>query len=305
MVFALILCFTACARSESSDEVETTPSECFNYEHVAQVQISEYGYQVAMEFLNQMPILFMDLFIPITGRGERWEQGFELEEGQFLKWRMVENEWQEIITYEVPDLFFRRDRDLEGNTTENHGFFDGQGNRIIDVPWVWGDFYATSFRLWDFDNNGIPTITLYFEGNWYNMTSNRGTPGRIFRYVDGEYQLFEEVRDAVNWWHSIHSYWSQFYFCSDNNLVRSDAGLGGGYFIWFDYVTFINNETHFTRIARYEITHPIEWENHITGESGLFMEEDVQHIMTNTHLLPFYSMNIQLTPIQSINVFLD
>ena len=268
-----------------------------------QIQISEYGYYVAMEFLSQIPTLFLDSPVPITGRSGSWERGFELEKGQFLDSRWVDNEWQEFITYEVPDLFFRRDRDSEGNPTESHGFFDRHDNGIVDVPWIWGDLYATSFRIWDFDNNGIPTITVYFAGNGHDLTSNGGTPGKIFRYVDGMYRHFEGTSDAENWWHSYYSDWSQFYFCNDNNLVRYDVGFGGRQIVWFDYVTFVNNETQFTPISIYSFTDTIEWNNCITGESDISMDLDREHhARTNLHLLPLYSMNIQLTPITPMTI---
>jgi len=268
--------------------------------HVSVSQMdSKYGCQAAMKFLSQIPTLLLDSHIPITGRGESWERGFELEEGQFLSSQWVENEWQEYVTYEVPNLFFRRDRDSEGNPTENHGFFDRYGNEIVDVPWILGDFYATSFRIWDFDNNGIPTITIYFSGNWYDMTANRGIRGRIFRYVNGEYQYFAGTSDTESWRHSTHSSWSQFYFCNNGNLVRSDVGFGGAQVIWFDYVTFENDKTHFNPISSYYFTYTNDWNNYLTGESNISIDWDAEPPTgTNLHLLPLYSMNLQLTPIR-------
>jgi len=264
LFFVMMLLLAACGnRVDNHREVEdftVEPNELetantlsdthgLGTEHIEHEGITAFGRQAVTEFLMQMPTLFMDgdTPMPVTGVGEPWERGFELEAGQFsLGMEFVDGIWRDIITYETPDIFFRRERDANRQPTENHGYFDRYGNRIIDVPWIWGDYYATSFRLWDFNHDGMPVITVYYAGNWEDLTSNVGVRGRMFKFIDGQYRDLEIVGESDNWLQTMITNWSDYYLSSEGNLLRSDTGFGGGQLVWFDYVELNDSRVHFT-----------------------------------------------------------
>ncbi|MCL1842836.1 MAG: M15 family metallopeptidase [Defluviitaleaceae bacterium] len=300
--------------AENEESELLTPHEIFDTPEAfvpPLAEISSYGRQASKDFLIQMPTLFRDSPVPVTGIREPWEWGFELEEGQFsLGLEFIDGNWQNIITYEIPELYFRRDRDADGNRTENHGFFDNHGNRIENVSWILGDYYATRFRLWDFDHSGIPVITVYYEGNWTDVTANKGVQGSIFKYADGEFVRVSAVREAGAWqlggWPSLHTEHTdaaRFYFDYNGNLIRSDGVAGGGYFVWFDYFLFAENEMILTSMSSYGFGRGEDsvWSNFVTGETNIPIGNGWGDWDWNTlYRLPGLSMNIPLTQIEPL-----
>ena len=170
----------------------------FNVNLLEQSGISEYGLQVAADFLSEFTSILAGMasfgFVP----GEVFVIGFDDETQKF------------ITTHETPEIYFAYMGD------GLFAFFDRQGNIINDSPSViitsWEDnddqqgmlFYhfANSFKLYNFDNDGIPDIFVYF--------ATTGTPPMdsfyaIFRYINGEYKMLT-VREFVDgeelspWW---------------------------------------------------------------------------------------------------------
>ena len=175
VVMAAVLFSNSTAQaSESSSVVPASP------------HISEYGRQAAEEFLSQMTTIFD----PVGWAETTWVNGTEVRTGRYvLGW---DRETRESITTNArPNVIHRWD---------NSGFFDANGDRIISAPWLnvkhyssgHGDwtsyFYADYFKLFNFDNSGIPVIFVHFS-----QTFEGGYGGfyEIFRYVDGEYRRLE------------------------------------------------------------------------------------------------------------------
>ncbi|MCL2223429.1 MAG: hypothetical protein FWB96_00505 [Defluviitaleaceae bacterium] len=290
--------------AENAYPLETVETE----EEISAEEISAHGREAAA-FLSQLPTLFSDTPIPVTGVGQPWERGRELEEGQFSLGMEAgeDGRWRDIISYEIPELYFRRDRDSNGVPTENHGFFTRDGEKITEAPWILGDFYATSFRLWDLDGSGIPVITLYYAGNLFDDTGNSGTEGKIFKYVNGEYVHFPTAfingLSSMNQWRNRHTSFTQFYLDPSGNLVRSDIGAGGGYFVWFDHVNFLDQVpplVRLTQMASYSFVYPAStWNNYVTGE----LEQPAYESWwdwQDLYRLPLYSMDIPLTQIEPL-----
>lgn len=226
---------------------------------VSQVGISDYGRRVAEEFLMQFPTIFMDT-VPITG--------FWIEEGYF---RLG---WEEILTREVPILYFNMD---------TGGYYNRYGNRFAyDVPWLAGGLHAVRFQLFDFDNSGIPDILIssstgVFE--WYGFF-----PHTLYRYIDGAFRRiyggdahaseFDGDRRT-----SLFPY-TYFYLDSEGNLVgyawQQMPGMGGTPGI-FSRIGFNDYRANIDVLARErrgfhddDFSHPFAvWKNYITGEDNI------------------------------------
>ena len=273
--------------------------------------ISPHGRQVVEEFLMQFPTIFADTFSPgdwVVGEGhgvsqgqviytmpvtyvnapEFWrEWGYIMPvDGQFRIGREVMgvDEWghaitEPIFTREVPEIYFRQDWE----SWENAGFFNRDGSRITDAPWILGSLYATDFSLWDFDGNGIPVIKVYYWGN-YEGSGDGGAPASLFRFVNGEYRRVSYFRDqfwlwgdhaeATYWW----SVWQGYYFNSAGNLIGYFYGIVEPMPLYV-HINFDNNLANINPIARAQLdwenldwTNPdsirFYWTNYQTGETN-------------------------------------
>ena len=159
--------------------------------------ISEYGWQVAAEFLRE----FDSLFAGVYREDFRWDESSRtvVPTGRFWRWGRMSH--QSITTYEPPKISFLQ---TSGENWDRIGFFDQHGNRIEEAPWAyiqrfesdWGGgptvsysyHYANYFKLFDFNNNGIPDIIIHFNQTFEGCY---GGFYRIFRYVNGEYRMLE------------------------------------------------------------------------------------------------------------------
>ena len=227
--------------------------------------ISDFGRQAAEDFLTQFFTIFTDIPIPATG-------GWGMAEGQFRSYREVNGQWQEIITYEVPDFYFREDP----NNWENSGFYDRHGNRIT-APWILDDWvYATGFSLWNLSNTGIPDILVYYWGN-YVGSGDGGTPASLFRFIDGEYRRVARISS----WNGETFYWMsgefRYYHDALGNLIKHFppfVDLSASYY----YLTFANNIMELDRIALLDqyfdgLDMHHFWANFITGETNIPLED--------------------------------
>jgi len=249
---------------------ETTPEQ-EREELVEATSTPKETHAIVEEFLMQFPTIFTDKSIPVTGE-------WGLEEGQFSwGWEYINGQWQQIISHEVPDIFFRRVLD----SWEDSGFYDRYGNRITDAPWMLWDVYATDFSLWSFDDDDMPTIIVYYMGN-YVGSGDGGPPASLFRYVDGEFKRVSYLRHQLSpWIDSGEVSYSWFPF---QGYYSDEEGSLVGYFYgivqpipFYTHITFRNNSALMNVIARSEIdweTHDWEnpeyiWTNYLTGESNI------------------------------------
>ena len=147
--------------------------------------ISEYGWQVAANFLSEMTSIFTGVIEAEAGRDNDWEEtgrfilGYDLSTGRF------------ITTSEVPEIYYVL---YEWGI---RGVYDRQRNVIQDVVWAWEwsgviRAYAWSFKLIDFDSTGIPEILISFWPIFDGIDTGGMSWYEIFRYVDGEYRKLEQ-----------------------------------------------------------------------------------------------------------------
>ncbi|MCL2421780.1 MAG: hypothetical protein FWD03_07985 [Defluviitaleaceae bacterium] len=278
---------TSLEDAQANDQPYTTPPS---------MEISEYGRQVAEEFISTLTTVFTGVLHAET----IWdsESGVTSPTGRYiLGW---DNETFEMITtYDRPEISFAP------SDTGEWGFFDRQGNPIHDAPWLYAQHwiewssvhYAGSFRLFDFDNDGIPEIFVHF-----NQTFDGGYAGfyRIFRYIDGEYRMLEMK--------------------SVSNGVEPWAWVGRSHDLFVDgygrIITFLNSDYH--GIYQYEqlvLTDehaelhwvagmmPDEWEIWNAYHWGEWGEIDGNWSMVDGWLFhnpTIFGTDIPLTPIQSL-----
>jgi len=149
------------------------PNSELREELLEKTGISEYGWQVAVDFLSGFDTLFEPVF----------NNAFGMQTGGSY-WAFDRIRGREVITYDPPNIFF---------DFEVIGFLDRHKNRITDVPWIYVDngweFYAHSVRLYDFDGNGIPDIFVNFIA--VQHVQQIGIYN-IYRYMGGEYRLLEQ-----------------------------------------------------------------------------------------------------------------
>ena len=202
--------------------------------------ISEYGQQVAADFLKD----FTTLFINVAR----------------IEWGHDPSEISLAVT--------------EAGTLE---FFDSYGNTIIDAPWIYrrqfdtydSIHYANYFKLFDFDNDGIPEILMHFNQTFEGCY---GGFYRIFKYINGAYRMLEMAAFAdgeeLPWVHfgSVHDL-----FMDEGGRIITllDSEMTG-----FEYtqLIFANNRVEFHHLIMPEHTweewrahHWSVWENTANG----------------------------------------
>jgi len=157
--------------------------------------ISDYGWQVAADFLME----FTSIFTRVGRREYVWDSGrnVTVPTGRFmLGWDPITH--QAITTDEAPEIYFAQ---ISGSP---YAFFDRHGNAVTGAPWVyaqrfesfWGGeyhvsyshHYANYFMLFDFDSIGIPDIIVHFQQTFEGCY---GGFYRIFRYANGAYHMME------------------------------------------------------------------------------------------------------------------
>ena len=161
-----------------------------------QIQISEFGRQVAKEFLMQYVSIF--------------SFGMEYADGLYQCW----------ITGEVTPI---RPLVLYSLVREGEPYLDRHGNAITDVPFIIGEMSANWFELLDLNNNGIPDIVITI-----------GYPGictithRLYMFIDGRY-VNVTPHDELYWW-----WWMSFYYDYSGQLImfHSVEGYAAFYHAW-------------------------------------------------------------------------
>jgi len=219
------------------------------------------GHQVAEDFLLQFHSIFLNT-MPTTGWG--------LEEGQFsYGWETIYGEWQQIISYDVPSMYY--------NSITGH-YYDRYGNRFdADTPWIHGGRHANGFMLFDFDLNGIPDILILSSTGhheWYGYL-----PHTLYRFIDGEYRrVYLQGDDG----HTSFFPYSSFYHDPDGNLIGHAhvqlSAMGGAPSV-FSLVTLDGSYASLSPLYRQR--HVIYnndyayavWRNYVTGEDYIPMDD--------------------------------
>lgn len=171
------------------------------------VEISDFGRQVAEEFLSQ----FDSLFVPLGWRNH--------DTGNIHTW--IGDEW--YIINDMPHFI-----------TEGMTVFDHFGNELSDdLPFV--DSYgmiANGFELYDLDHDGIPEIVITFVTETWGFS-------HLYRFVDGQYARVSTNPDI---WIGIHL----FYYDHNGNIgfMQSDDGPFGQVFYHLAFDGYVMNLTY-------------------------------------------------------------
>ena len=146
-----------------TEESDATQSDTVNN------QISEFGRQAAAEFLSQYISAF--------------SFGFMAGDGTYRDWlgSAGELDARPLVVYQ------RIDRDPWVV------YYDRQGNRLEDVPFISRDAVVTSFYLYGLDNDGIPTIIL----RW-GVPETCAVSCVVFRFIDGKYREMGSMLSHYN-----------------------------------------------------------------------------------------------------------
>jgi len=218
--------------------------------------ISEYGWQVAADFLSDFTSLFTRVY-RARFIWDIWDETLGTVGTAVLMplgiWDSVSQ--QVIVPYESLEISF-----VQTYGRGQGGFFDRQGNRIYDTPWAYNSHhYANYFNLFDFNNNGIPDIIVHFQQTFCGCY---GGLYRIFRYVDGKYRMLEMVTFINN------ELLPSANFGSIHNLYIDDGGriitfvnseMPG---MWYDHLVITDYRAEFHHIASANSYNWDAWQEH-------------------------------------------
>jgi len=281
-------------------------------------QMSEFGTQVVTDFLMQFPTMFPNRLLHARPEAQVNQRvylampeqiGYETDDGRFGVWddrqrvyideRTFRIGWQfgelynvqngaltftrvertPIITTEVPDIFL-----LPwfggSDSWDRMGFYDSSFNRIEGEDWMINNQqYATSFVLWDFENNGIPLVEIHYHGNSFRGIQTRS----LFRFDGNEFRRISYywVNVCAPFYHNRvvrHPY-----FDPDGNLILFVPLVNDILFSDYNKIIFEDDAVFFQPVATLDLDdysprscESIEnatWTNHITGETGISTDE--------------------------------
>jgi len=263
--------------------------------------ISEYGRQAAEDFLFTMTTIFTDVLHAeveyVDGNrvrpAERFRVGWDLETHEA------------IMTDIIPEFYIDF---MESGVWNSMAFFDRHHNRVYDAPWLevnrgddWTSYrYANHFRLFDFDNDGIPEILIH-----YRQTFDGGYAGayHIFRYVDGAYRRLEQVLiengEAHNWpWAWISSAHTLFWDSNGKIISFIDSMYHG--VNRYEHLVLTNEHAEFHVLAS------LDWQsNWEAWEAHHWYEWNEPRDSWMNHSPTIFGTNISLTPIESMTELED
>ena len=178
-ILLLALLISACGRTpelpEPYAETECTVPAILPF-IPPQIEISDFGRQVAEEFLMQYVSLFS--FGTINA------------DGSYFNWVTRE-------TTSVRSLV----TGISGYGTASElwyeNYVDRLGNPITDVPFISGEMIAMTFELFDLNYNGIPDIVIGF-----GIPDTCAFSVSLFMFIDGEYK--DVTPEGI--WQLIFSY---------------------------------------------------------------------------------------------------
>ena len=115
------------------------------------------------------------------------------------------------------------------------GFFNQDGELITEAPFVipFGPYFspalATSFRLFDFDNDGVPEIVVGFRPSsvafrhWYILFN-------LYRFIDGEFRLIHTFENFPTFW-----------FDAEDILIVEFTSNNHDFWPYFNYLNFVDD----------------------------------------------------------------
>ena len=206
--------------------------------------ISEYGLQVATDFLIGFTSIFTGVVQAETYKNDDWIST-GIGTGRFILGWDSENQ-KVITTYEVPEIYYAlSERGIRG-------VYDKYGNQINDAIWLQafhGEqrssyFYASHFTLYNFDNGGIPVIFIFFRPIFDGMDTAPTGSYTIFIYVDGEYQELEwRNHEEPSWpWTSswVIGRGHQLFFDDEGRIVTFSNDIAHGTFSGYEHLVLTN-----------------------------------------------------------------
>jgi len=199
-------------------------------------QISDFGRQAAEDFLSEWTSIFTGVRFAETIWND--DNGSIASTGRFLVgW---DSETRQSITTEiVPEIYFAP---IESGDRHEWGFFDNRHRRIYDATWLYTQtayYFADHFKLFDFDNDGIPEIFIHFQRIW----PEGGHSGfyRIFKYIDGEYRMLEYKNYDDDWLYSRIGDFHELFFDENGRII---AFANNEYTLEFMYSQLVFTDEH-------------------------------------------------------------
>jgi hypothetical protein len=111
-----------------------------------------------------------------------------------------------------------------------------------DAIWLLDGEIATDFTLWDFDNDGIPEILIYYGENRENAS--------LFKFVEGEYKRVSRVAEQADHVETSDNVWLYHwnnglaYYLDENENLIAFVALNGGE--GYSKIDFEDNNTSFS-----------------------------------------------------------
>ncbi|MCL2564463.1 MAG: hypothetical protein FWE24_01460 [Defluviitaleaceae bacterium] len=291
--------------TEASAEFILEPSPELRAALLEASGISEYGWQVAAEFLSG----FDSLLVGVYREDFRWDENSRttIPTGSFTRWDNAG--WEVITTYEQPEISFIG--------SQGGGFFDISGNKIEEAPWAYiqrfeedwrgepiisySHHYANYFKLFDFNHNGIPDILIHFNQTFEGCY---GGFYRIFRYINGAYRILEMVAYDVNgnelW--VIFGTVNELFVDADGRLISFiDSELSD---MRYDQLVLTDTHAEFRTIINavdnwdeWREHHWTEWDHNYSRAIDSWVLHNPTIFMTDipiTPLLPFEGLGTEL-----------
>jgi len=258
LMYALIICgivlFVACGSGDDYDAYEDTyslPEDILHAVDIPRQEISEFGLQVATEFLSD----FWTIFDTYAGWRNDATGSLYVLDRNLSPWGWVE----EAAT--IPRAFlgthpwevFDPEEDYRWSFSFNGGVYDAQGNSLLSMSFVRVSdnpyrhpAVASDFMLFDLTGNGIPEIIVNYI---YWGSSGFGFSGQptLFKFIDGAYRDMGQLLNQAAW----------FFTDADGRLIVFFENHLENFFGYY-YLSFTDNAMNF------ELASPIEddWQLH-------------------------------------------
>ena len=248
-------------------------------------EISEYGFRAAVEFLDTMTSIRTGVYRAMF----EWdnEQRVSVATGEFSRWDRQSHEWMQ--TFETPEIYF------SPGGVVGFGFFDQHNNRIESAAWIMYENYADYFRLFSFDDSGIPVILVHFS-----QTVDAGYGGfyQVFRYVNGVYRMlqtrsFEDgIESPWGWLSIVHDL-----FVDENGRIITFAHTEYHGIFEYTHLKLTDTCAEMHLISRLD-----DWERWQEWVDFHWVEWDSERITFDSwqnHNPTIFGTDIAITPVQS------